>query len=341
MRFVTSLFLTAIVFVSGAQPLWAQKNLSSICSFSGTAKSRNPAYQEGRLGNSSVKPLTGGIDYRELVVDPDPGLSRTELTQLPGLTNPMPMRSGLNDFSSTLRNGKALFEQMNPFEAEAHHVSLPGDLSETELNTLLSHDIVIMQDRSDSMLEEERFPQGTVSRWHWCLSQSMDLMRQTTKLPHWSFNLVLFSNEFDVYRNVKLRNLPAIYETRRGTYVGTKLMRPVAEQLRAYFLRQAAGQARPLIIAVVTDGKPQDDEQLCSLIINTTKRLRDPDDIQIVFLQVGTDDEGQQKLCRLDYKLINDGARHDIVSVIPFEMMTRMGLARALVTAVQNVTTDQ
>lgn len=292
--------------------------------------------------NSRYKPLTGAVDYRDALVDPqayedEPRRGRTEFSGFSGNVDSMQMRAGLGDFRAPMRAGKAMFDQRNLSGPDAKRTRLPGDLSEQELNVLLSRDIVIMQDRSGSMGEKEHFPQGTFPRWYWCLSQAMDFTRQAARLPNWSFTLVLFSNEFDVYRNVRLQNVPAIYDTRRGAYVGTKLANPMSEQIYDYFQRRAAGSRRPLMIAVVTDGKPQDDEKLRDLIIDTTHHMRRPDDIQIVFLQVGTDDEGQRKLRRLDYKLQKKGARYDIVSVMPFDWVTRVGLTRALVSAIQGV----
>lgn len=337
MRFYLNIFLVAGVFVFFANPLQAQNGLRiQRGGFAGTTAQHD------------TKPLTGGVDYRDTWVDPSEYQERASqygragLTQLPGAVNQMQMRTGIMDNRMPLRSGVPRYDvEKNPFALETTKARLPGDLSDSDLNILKSHDIVIMQDRSSSMGEKEHFPQGKLPRWYWCLMQSTDFARQTVRLPDWSFTLVLFSSQYDVYRNVRLQHVPDIYATRSGIFVGTKLARPLAQQLDEYFQRRASGRARPLIVAVVTDGKPQDDEDLRDVIIDATHRMRNEKDVQIIFLQVGTDDEGQRKLRKLDYKLIKKGARYDIVSVMPFEMVTNLGLPRALITAVQDASYDR
>ncbi|MBY0357887.1 MAG: hypothetical protein K2W82_07785 [Candidatus Obscuribacterales bacterium] len=309
------------------------------CTIPAMAQSGMRLPRNNAASASKYKPLTGAVDYREPVVDSNdfaPLDGRTDVAQLQGVTNGMQMRAGVGANRQPLRSAVPLFGSQNPFNLDANRGRLPGDLNEQELNVLKSHDIVIMQDRSSSMGEKEYFAQGEFPRWYWCLAQANDFGRQTQRLPNWSFTLVLFSSKYDVYHNVRLPQVPSIYQSRHGLYVGTKLAEPMSEQLNDYFRRRASGRAKPLIIAVVTDGKPQDDEDLCDLIIDATHHMRNRDDISITFLQVGTDDEGRKKLRKFDYKLVKKGARFDIVNVMPFETVTQMGLTRALVTAVQN-----
>ncbi len=215
---------------------------------------------------------------------------------------------------------------------------LRGDLTDQELKQLATHDIVIMQDRSSSMGEKDYFPMvpDKISKWQWCMSQSMDLTRQIKRLPKMAFTLVVFSSQYDVYQNVRLAQLPSIISScRNGIFIGTKLAAPMHDQLSQYFQRRATGKARPLIIAVVTDGKPQDDHDLRDVIIQATQMMHNPNEIKIKFLQVGNDEEGQKKLHRLDMKLVSRGARYDIVNVEPFAELANEGLPRALLRAIK------
>ena len=145
----------------------------------------------------------------------------------------------------------------------------------------------------------------------------------------------MFSSQYDVYRNVRMDMLPTVFE-RNHIWIGTKLASPMAEQIKEYLARRASSkQVRPLVIAVVTDGKPQDEGDLADVIINATHHLRNPNELHIVFLQVGTDEESYKKLSKLDNRLLSHGARYDIVSVMPFQELTRMGLTRALLSVVR------
>lgn len=299
---------------------------------------------------SKYKPLTGKIDYKETqpsYIQGQPRLqgsnSQNQLrgngsqNHLQGQSNHNQFDSGVND-EDYLPPYSAATPQMDrfttPFDLQAQNQRIPGDVSDKELGLLKSHDVVIMQDRSSSMGEKEYFPQGKFSRWKWCLFQASDFARQASKIRNWTFDVVLFSNEYDVFHSVRLPQIPEVYD-RSGIYIGTKLARPLSEQLSNFFQRRSVGRAKPLMIAVITDGKPQDDEDLCDVIINATHHIASPNDLHITFLQIGTDDEGQRKLNKLDYKLVRKGARFDIVSVMPYHMVTQLGLARSIVQTMQ------
>lgn len=290
-----------------------------------------------RSANQTL-PLSGKVEHE----DADELVDTSQFA-----TPPKALRGNLNDESSgrlgaglrdsRLQGGTAA-QDANQVKLTPNlaNTKLQGDVSDRDLKQLATHDIIVMQDRSSSMGDKEYFPMFSdkVSRWQWCLSQSMDLTRQASRLPNWGFTLVMFSSQYDVYRNVHLRNLPQLF-VRNGIFIGTKLAAPMHEQLTEYFQRRATGKARPLVIAVITDGKPQDDEDLNDVIIQATRLMKDPNEIKITFLQVGTDDDGQRKLYRLDNRLMSRGARYDIVGVTPFSELAEKGLTRALIKAIQ------
>jgi len=252
-----------------------------------------------------------------------------------GLMDNGPLHPGLEDGRMQPRN--AGIDQMR-FAPTTVTTRLKGDLSDQELKQLASHDIVIMQDRSSSMSEKEYFPMVSdrISKWQWCMSQSMDLTRQAARLPKYGFTLVVFSSQYEVFQNVRLPQLPQIIASaRNGFFIGTKLAAPMHDQLSQYFQRRAAGRARPLIIAVITDGKPQDDHDLRDVIVQATQLMQNPNEIKIKFLQIGNDDEGTRKLHKLDDQLVDHGARFDIVGVEPFSQLSGEGLPRALLRAIR------
>lgn len=231
-------------------------------------------------------------------------------------------------------------DKQKMYALQTNRTKLPGDLSDQELKELQDYDVIVMQDRSSSMGEDERIlgRHGLgfrkMSRWDWCREEAHDFTRQTSALPDWAFTLVLFSSQYDVFPRVSLMQLPRIYD-RSGIFIGTRLATPLGEQISQFFARRAMGSKRPLLIAVITDGKPQDDENLRDLLIQTTYQMRDPAEIRIVFLQIGNDDDGSKKLYKLDRKLMRKGARHDIVTVKPFPEVLNLGLSRALVATLE------
>jgi uncharacterized protein YegL len=326
---------------------------------------REPEYREGSYDNTNSAapsrtqriPLNGQVEIQEegSLVDPgqfagtprSPMNGRAGQGRLDGNARERgPFQSGLEDRGGPLNAGlsDSNFQPMNAgadqmrFAPNVTTTRLRGDLSDQELKQLASHDIVIMQDRSSSMGEKDYFPmvQEKISKWKWCMSQSMDLTRQTMRLPKFGFTLVVFSSQYDVYQNVRLQQMPSIIaNSRNGLFIGTKLAAPMHDQLTQYFQRRAIGRARPLIIAVITDGKPQDDHELRDVIIQATQLMRNPNEIKIKFLQIGNDDEGEKKLSTLDRRLVSKGARFDIVGVEPFSQLAQEGLPRALLRAIK------
>lgn len=330
-------------------------------SIAGEAKNqyRIQPYQQGKYDTPGtlpkLKPLSGQVEVQDegSLVDPEQfvGAPRKQLNGNTGrgkldgnLRERGPLQSGLDD--SDLESGaedgnfqprNAGLDQMQ-FAPQINSTRLRGDLSDQELKQLATHDIVIMQDRSSSMGEKDYFPMvpDKISKWRWCMAQSMDLTRQTNRLPKFGFTLVVFSSQYDVYNNVRLQQLPQIIAgARNGIFIGTKLAPPMHDQLSQYFQRRATGRARPLIIAVITDGKPQDEHDLRDVIIQATQQMRNPNEIKIKFLQIGNDDEGTKKLHKLDMKLVNKGARFDIVHVESFGELANEGLPRALLRAIR------
>ena len=301
----------------------------------------NPSAQS----NARARPLEGSVEHRaKSPVEYYPGQNslRPPITNgngLQGRTDNSQLNGGATssagqfNMGTPFANGTPQFDNARPrVDLNVERSRMPGDINDAEMNVLKDHDIVIMQDRSSSMGEKEHFPQGKFSRWNWCAYQASDFARQTARIPNWTFDVVLFSSQYDYFRGVRLAQVPQVFD-RSGIYVGTKLAQPLSEQLNAYFRRAASGPTKPLIIVVISDGKPQDDEDLCDVIINATHHLRNPDDVHIEFLQIGTDDEGQKKLNKFDFKLVRKGARFDIVSVMPYMRVTQLGLTRSILEA--------
>ncbi len=297
------------------------------------------------------KPLTGQVDVNvirepEKPIELKPGTGtfygrrQVESGRLDGQVDQSARRGELDASGGNLPAG---VRAQPPIPLSDRRMRLPGDLCDTELSLLSRYDVVVLQDRSSSMGTKERFPSHgdgrpvKMKRWGWCLEQALDLTRQTAYLPRPGITLAIFSSKYDLFNNVTMAQIPSIY-ARQGLFIGTKMVPPLEEQLELYFGRRSRGQARPLLVAVISDGHAADDKKLCRLLVDTTHRLRDPDEVSIVFLQIGYDDDGDKLLETLDNKLMKRGARFDIVSVTRYFEVIRVGLARALVDTIKSHT---
>lgn len=300
-------------------------------------------------GRARVKPLEGRVERNAAggLVDTANFQAGAGRIGLPGRANSNQIQggaqqsSGLGQADSTpLRSGVAGMGRPDPFPLSGSQTRLPGDISDRELELLRSHDVVVIQDRSSSMGDKEHFPvsgRGSrkMSRWKWCLSQAVDLTRQTARIPGGRITLVLFSSQYDVYENVTLQQVPYIF-ARNKIFIGTKIVPPLADQLDRYFQRRDAGTAKPLVIAIITDAIPQDDDDLKDLIVETTHRMRNPDEITITILQVGSEEDGQALLRKLDHRMVRKGAKFDIVKTKTFPQVLQAGLTRSLIEAIED-----
>jgi hypothetical protein len=321
---LTSLFLLATIFGSSTLALSANA-------------------QEFRLSRPSNHMQTGGVDYQEETTpQPSPPMS--------------PMQSGAMD-STSLRSGMTQTNLQGgatdggglrpPLAASAAIGNFPRklfnmgtrQLDANELSTLGKHDVVILIDKSSSMSEEDcpsvERPGYMISRWNWCFEQTMDLARQTASVLPQGISVLLFSWGTRVFPHVDMRDIPRIFAenkpdgiTNEGTAIQTAL--------DDYFQRKHAahGKVAPLLIAVITDGRPTGEENVRRAIIETTHRMQSPDEIRINFLLIGQDTKGLKFIQEMDNGLIAQGAKYDIVSSKPFPTLMGIGLAKALVDGV-------
>ncbi len=216
-------------------------------------------------------------------------------------------------------------------------------LAPMEVARLRGRQVTLVMDRSGSMKTEDcalpmtfgSFSPRSLSRWDWCLNQTVDLARQTAQVLPQGITLVFFSGNDQVYHNVRAEMIPALFN-QNSPDGGTNLVGALKHQLEDYFRSQSMGNTQPLVLAIVTDGDPDSPRALKDLIIEATQKMTSPDQIQITFLQVGNDSKGSNLLDELDNELAMKGAAYDIVNVTPFRQVMSRGLAKSLVAAVQS-----
>jgi uncharacterized protein YegL len=198
---------------------------------------------------------------------------------------------------------------------------------------LAQHEVVILIDKSGSM--NTRDCPGGLSRWEWCREQTTALSKESEDYWPEGITLVVFSNDFDVYPHAHVKEVGSVFENylpEGSTNTGSALW----DRLRTYLREKAKSPktTKPLVVAIITDGEPTDGKTTAEAVISATGQMQDPADISITFLQVGNGATGSALLDELADKLVDEGARYDIVEHETFSKLLSTGLKSALVSAI-------
>lgn len=227
-------------------------------------------------------------------------------------------------------------------------------LREPEIQRLGTYDLALVIDKSASMtyrLNQKnapakpgigeiepanvpvvaKDPAESITRWQWCRNQAANLANQIKKVLPSGLKISMFSNAFNSYSNVdggKVESLFNEVEPSGGTHVSKVLQHHFDE----YFARRDAngGNSKPLLLAMITDGAPEDAYRAKEAIINATKQMKSSDEILVAILQVGNDRRAPKILASLDNDLVGEHAKYDIVEVKSFDEVKRQGLAKTL-----------
>jgi len=205
------------------------------------------------------------------------------------------------------------------------------------VRVLSNYNLELIIDRSLSMRRPDC--PGGLSRWDWCSNQAMAIAQALSPYVPNGLTVTRFATEFDVHEHATAQDIANILG-RHDFQLGTRLCEPLAARLDNFFARHRPGD-KPLLIAVITDGVPfprPEPRMVRDALINASLRMTDPDEVTVVFLQVGGDDpRGERYLVNLGTNLVNLGARFQFVHTKTFEELQATGLARALVDAVSSV----
>ncbi|MBX9686875.1 MAG: hypothetical protein K2X27_09250 [Candidatus Obscuribacterales bacterium] len=229
--------------------------------------------------------------------------------------------------------------QVFPLKAEQKQSLSPsqGPVFSTSISksakVLANYNLELIVDRSMSM--RKRDCPGFYSRWDWCGMQAEDLARQLSSLNQ-GINITTFAGNYLVYENQSARQITNIFALNNLQF-GTCLGEPLQERLNLA-LRNRSHNGKATLIAVITDGVPHpryEPQLVADVIIDASRRMQNPQDIKILFLQVGGQDErGRTYLQFLDNRLTEHGARFDIVQTVTFDRLQGAGLAQALADSV-------
>ncbi len=229
--------------------------------------------------------------------------------------------------SSSLSSGAAKFD-VSTFNQQP----LSGGVQ--ALRLLANYDVELIVDESMSMRRPDC--PGGLSRWNWCGMQAGQLAKQLAPFVRNGFTLTTFAGGYNVYNNSTPDHVAQLFQNPMFSF-GTRMAAPLEHRLNNHFSRPGS---KPLLIGVITDGCPaprREPMMVVDVLINATRKMRDPREVTVVFFQIGgADFKGQRFLSYLDNGLVADGARFDIVKNVPMERLQQIGLAQSLVDSIQD-----
>lgn len=190
-----------------------------------------------------------------------------------------------------------------------------------------SYDFALLIDNSGSMAS----PADTGdshnflgSRWEWCRLNSVNFSLVTARYFPRGITLVPFNHQFAVAKNANRSDIDDVFR-RLLPVGGTDIAKPLAYVLDDYFARRAKGGAKPIAVAVLTDGEDSF-SRIRDVVIDATMKMKNPREIKITFLSVGSVTRGSPTLKALDDDLVDAGAAYDIVDTRYFPEILKYGL---------------
>jgi hypothetical protein len=210
---------------------------------------------------------------------------------------------------------------------------LNGTLSCPQLNDLAERDVYLLIDHTSSMLREDC--PGGVTRWDWLRQQVLNLSENLEKQIKGHISLVPFAGDFKIYPQVRSPQVKSILKglVPSGSTHPEKALQSV---FNSYFAARDTDpeHVRPLMVVVVTDGVPNEPDEVIDVVTNATARLKDSREILVTFLQIANDQQGNSIMEELDSDLVRkNGARFDIINRKDFREVQTRGLESCLIEA--------
>lgn len=210
----------------------------------------------------------------------------------------------------------------------------PKDHSQLRLQAALTKDsdwkqlkqyqIAVLLDSSGSM--GAPVASGGESKWQWCQQEIYSFGQEAEQLGNGSFDLCTFAGDYDYVPGCNAEKSREIL-SKKICEGGTELEPPLTNVIDRYF---ASPRKRPLLVVIITDGIMAH-RGLEDILIDTAKRLKSPESVRILFLQIGEDQAGEHLARILDQDLMVMGAPYDIVESVTSGELLSIGLRRALV----------
>ncbi|MBX9689370.1 MAG: VWA domain-containing protein, partial [Candidatus Obscuribacterales bacterium] len=174
------------------------------------------------------------------------------------------------------------------------------------------------------------FP-GHLSRWEWCRRETSRLAEQLAPAISEGITVIPFADQAERHPNLTAEAINQIF---RSSYPNGMTMLDQALGLEIdHFLfdRAMRNSSKPLLMAVITDGAPNDPQKVVDEIIHVSRKIK-KDEVKIVFFVIG-DDPMSQAFLDYVHKCNREAAlEFDIVSSRSFAEIRDMGLAKSLAT---------
>ncbi len=210
-------------------------------------------------------------------------------------------------------------------------IGLVGKVNENKSDAqILSEYAIVMLIDSSASMQTADCP-GNISRWQWCKDHMKDLFvadNAGIMGKQSNVSIITFDSNYRSHRNCSTAQLPQIFQDTEPS--GETFMAPALTEAFAV-VRNQLNYGKPTMITIVSDGRLNDAESLKKAIISQVNNLSKPELLSIVFLEVGTPDK---LLKELDNELVKQGAKADIITVLPFSQATSKGLVHSLAATV-------
>jgi hypothetical protein len=203
------------------------------------------------------------------------------------------------------------------------------------MQQLAHYNFQIIMDRSLSM--QARDCPLQLSRWDWCGAQAAQIAKGLEPFVSNGLTLIPFNHGFDIYENATPHNIIDVFND-HGFKLGTYLYEPLANRFDEFF-KNTDPKRKPLLLVVITDGEPWPNpqpEMVKAELVNASQRMTNPDELIVVFLQIGDNDKhGRDYLVDLGGNLMGQGGKFQYIHTRTFDELKQTGLANAIVSTVE------
>jgi hypothetical protein len=188
----------------------------------------------------------------------------------------------------------------------------------------IERDYTLIIDRSPSMDKVDRYSEvkNDRSRWEIIREATEAFAREMDKRDPDGITIHLFTGKFQSFYNRKAEEVERIFDDYRPGGFGTNLSQVLQKAFDDYFKRREDGELKKdgEWILVITDGKPDSEEEVCRVIADATHKLQARSELGITFLRIGDDKGAAAFLQKVDDFLVDDyGAKLDICDAKSFE----------------------
>lgn len=199
---------------------------------------------------------------------------------------------------------------------------------------LALYNIIIAIDKSGSMSNSGVH---AATRWLEAQETTIALATKAASFDADGITVIPFANTLKIYDNVTPATVEQVFQENEPNG-GTDTALVLKTVFDRYTAEKTAGAAKPVILIVITDGAPNDQNAVKAEIKAFAETLApneagdDTDEFGILFVQIGNDTGATQFLKDLDDNL---GAKFDIVDTKTSDELEAITLTEALLQALE------